>query len=141
MLALFVVRVVAQPLALVVRASFLPPFESWHSGVLPYEVLAGTQLAIVVWQARTAQRFMTGRVQPRARLGALMLTLGGAYFVAMLLRLLLGATVFSDRRWFASPVPTVFHLILATYLLLYGHFHFHYGGDAVDPKLNAKLWE
>ena len=39
----------------------------------------------------------------------------------MFLRLLLGATVLSDVRWFASPLPAFFHLVLATYLLIYTH--------------------
>jgi len=32
-----------------------------------------------------------------------------------------------DERWFASPVPTVFHLGLAAYLFVYGHLHARHG--------------
>jgi len=46
-LALFAVRVVAQPLSLVVHSAFLPPFESWHSGALPYGLLIASQVAIL----------------------------------------------------------------------------------------------
>jgi hypothetical protein len=42
----------------------------------------------------------------------------------MLVRLILGLTVLSGQRWFASPVPTLFHLVLAAYVLLFGHFHY-----------------
>jgi len=45
-LALFAVRVVAQPLSLVVHSAVLPPFESWHSGALPYGLLIASQVAI-----------------------------------------------------------------------------------------------
>ena len=127
-LALFIIRVIAQPIALLTSAPFLPPFESWHSDVLPYPVLVGAQLLIIAWFARTAWRFSRGEVIPRHRLGFWMLALGGIYFATMLLRLVLGLTVLSANRWFSSGLPTTFHLVLASYLLVYGHFHFRQGG-------------
>jgi hypothetical protein len=51
----------------------------------------------------------------------------GVYGMTMLTRLLLGATVLREVRWFASPVPTVFHLVLAGYLFIYGRVHYRYG--------------
>lgn len=39
---LFALRVIAQAVALVFPSDFLPAFESWHGGVLPYAVLLGT---------------------------------------------------------------------------------------------------
>lgn len=45
----------------------------------------------------------------------------------MLMRLLLGATILSESRWFTSPVPAIFHLGLAGYLLAYGLFHVRHG--------------
>ena len=127
LLALFVIRVIAQPIALLTSAPFLPPFESWHSGVLPYPALVCAQLLIIAWLARTAWRFTRGEVTPRYRLGVWMLALGGVYFATMLVRLVLGLTVMSTNRWFSSALPTVFHLVLASYLLVYGHFHFRRG--------------
>ena len=118
LLGLFTIRVVAQPIALRVDTPLLPRFESWHSGLLPYPLLVLTQVVILLWLARTAWTFTTGVVAPRSRLGVLMMAIGGVYFAAMVMRLLLGATVLTDARWFASPLPTVFHLVLATYLLL-----------------------
>jgi hypothetical protein len=52
---------------------------------------------------------------------------GALYFAAMAARIVLGLTVLSDRRWFASPIPTIFHLGLAGFVLLYGHFHYVHG--------------
>jgi hypothetical protein len=140
-LALFIIRVIAQPIALLTSAPFLPPFESWHSGVLPYPVLVGAQLLIIAWLARTAWRFSGGEVIPRYRLGFWMLALGGIYFATMLLRLVLGLTVLSTSRWFSSALPTTFHLVLASYLLVYGHFHFRHGtivrGSSPQPPLQS----
>ena len=132
LLGLFTIRVLAQPLALRVDAPLLPRFESWHSGLLPYPVLVLSQVTIILWLSRTAWMFTTGSVAPRFRLGVVMMALGGVYFAAMVIRLLLGATVLRDERWFASPLPTVFHLVLAAYLLLYGHFHWRYGSERRD---------
>jgi hypothetical protein len=130
LLALFIARVVAQPIALLTSAPFLPPFESWHSGVLPYPALVAAQLLIIAWFAWTAWRFSNGNVTPSRRLGISMLAFGGIYFATMLVRLVLGLTILSTNRWFSSILPTMFHLVLASYLLVYGHFHFRYGAIA-----------
>jgi len=121
---LFAFRVAAQPAALAFDR-LLPSFNSWDGGVLPYPVLLATQLVILGWLARTAWRFSTGRITPRPSIGRAALAIGGVYFGAMFLRLLLGATVLRDVRWFASPLPAFFHLVLATYLLVYGYCHVH----------------
>ena len=121
---LFAFRVAAQPAALAFDR-LLPSFSSWDGGVLPYPVLLVTQLVILGWLARTAWRFSTGRITPRPSIGRAALAFGGVYFGATSLRLLLGATVLGDVRWFASSLPAFFHLVLATYLLLYGYCHVH----------------
>jgi hypothetical protein len=134
LLALFVCRVVAQPLALVVHSALLPPFESWHSGALPYGVLLASQVLILAAAGWTAWRFSTGAVTPRRGVGLAAIVFGGVYFVGMVARLILGATVLSHVRWFASPVPTLFHLVLAGYVLLLGHFHYVHGGQPVPSR-------
>jgi hypothetical protein len=127
---LFAFRVVAQPLALVVDNDLLPPFESWHSAALPYRVLLASQVAILACLSWTAWRFTLGEPTPRRTLGAVALTVGGLYFAVMLVRLILGLTTLRGHRWFASPIPTVFHLVLAIFVLLYGHFHFVHAARA-----------
>ena len=121
---LFAFRVAAQPAALAFDR-LLPSFNSWDGGVLPYPVLLLAQLVILGWLVRTAWRFGAGGVTPRPRLGRAALAFGGVYFAVMFLRLLLGATTLSDVRWFASPLPAFFHLVLATYLVVYGYCHVH----------------
>lgn len=54
---------------------------------------------------------------------------GALYFLTMFARLVLGLTVYRGIRWFASYIPTVFHLVLASWLLLYGHYHYWYGSQ------------
>jgi hypothetical protein len=127
--ALFALRVFAQPLALVVESAWLPPFESWHSAALPYGLLLASQVAILLALGWTAWRFTTGDVAPRRAAGTLALILGTVYLLTMVTRLVLGLTALSHVRWFASPLPTVFHMVLAAYLLLYGRFHYVHGGS------------
>jgi hypothetical protein len=81
----------------------------------------------------TALRFTTDAVTPRRSIGVVAFAFGGLYFLAMLVRLVLGLTVLSHRRWFASPLPTAFHLVLAAYVLLYTRFHYVHG---VTPASN-----
>jgi hypothetical protein len=125
---LFAFRVVAQPLSLIVPVG-LPSFESWHSATLPYGVLVASQLLILMAMGWTNHRLGAGVLQPRRSIGFAALTFGGIYFAAMVARLALGLTVLSQSRWFASPVPTVFHLVLAGWLLVYGHFHLSFAAQ------------
>lgn len=139
LLGLFVVRVVAQPLALIIDTPLLPRFESWHSGVLPYPALVIAQFLIIAWFARTAARFGNGNVVPGHRRGGFFLLFASVYFLTMLTRLVLGLTIYRESRWFTSYIPTVFHLVLATWLLLYGHYHYRYGAlrEAQDPATRS----
>jgi hypothetical protein len=122
-LALFCFRVAAQLAAAVISLPFLPPFEAWHSGTLPYPVLVVSQVAIVAVYAWMARGIANGRTRPGARLGGWLLVLGGLYFALMVARLILGATLLSGSSWWHAPVPSAFHLVLAGFLIVAGHFH------------------
>ncbi len=127
LLTLFAVRVVAQPLALLVSAPFLPPFDSWYSGVVPYPLLLGSQVAILALLAVGARRVSSGAAPLRRRTGLILLFVGAVYFASMALRFILGMTILQEHAWFGRTIPAAFHLVLATYVLLYGHFQFRYG--------------
>ena len=132
LLALFAFRVAAQPAALVLP-SVLPPFEMWHSATVPYGLLLGSQLLILIVLGWTAWIFTFDRVSARRGLSVWLLILGSVYFIGMLLRLVLGFTLLRHVPWFASPIPTVFHLVLATFILMVGHFH-RYGDEAAPES-------
>ena len=60
--ALFVVGVVAQPLALVAPpGSLLPAFDSWDGGVLPYPLLLAFQVVILVWLGSSIRGMLSRR--------------------------------------------------------------------------------
>ena len=121
--AMFALRVAAQLVQYASPTRFLPPFEAWQGSGLAYPVLLASQLTILV-----AMAFGTGAVRRRARVrksvGRWLIVLGAVYFSSMSIRLVLGLTVLADLAWFAKPLPALFHLVLAGYVLTLGHYHF-----------------
>lgn len=123
LLGLFGFRIIAQWLQSRFALPFLPAFEHWQGSSLPYGVLFASQLLILLLFATIAWRFSNGRVAACPLVGAVMLCLGGVYFALMLGRLVLGLTVLSHSHWFASHLPALCHLLLVSFVLLVGHFH------------------
>lgn len=118
---LFGLRILAQPLSRLVPA--LPAFDAWHSGVLPYPALLLSQLGIATTMVVVNLRLVRGILASRPRLGGWLALLGTLYFAAMLLRLLLGQTVYAGSPWLDRPLPTLFHLVLATWMILLARYH------------------
>jgi hypothetical protein len=118
---LFALRIVAQPLSQ--RVPALPGFDAWHGGVLPYPALLLSQLAIAAMMVIVNLRLARGALVPRPHLGRWLGVLGTLYFSGMLLRLLLGQTLYPGSSWLDRPLPTLFHLVLAAWLLLLARYH------------------
>ena len=114
---------IAQLSLSVISLPFLPPFEAWYSGALPYPWLLASQFILIVLMAMVAWRFSRGTVMARKGWGQMLLGLGLVYFAVMLIRLVVGITGISDIVWFNRPIPSFFHLVLASYVILVGHFH------------------
>lgn len=121
--SLFVFRIVAQLVTLWLPVSFLPPFESWHSNVLPYPLLVLSQVLILGLMLRATVRIHTGRMSPQPETAKWFLIAGGVYGASMLARLALGLTALSESNWFSHWLPTLFHIVLASFLLVLGLFH------------------
>lgn len=129
---LFSFRVLAQFVQGWHPLPFLPSFESWQSGALPYEFLLAAQIVIMVACLTATWGFLAGSVVPSPRKGTIALTLGIIYFTLMLVRLIAGLTVATDHFWFRARLPTFFHLVLATFVILYGHFHSTFSRSSAD---------
>lgn len=127
--ALFILRVLCQLLQLVHPVSLLPPFESWHSGALPYGWLLCSQLAIITAFSLVVRGFFRRSTLPRRRVGRWLITFGSLYFGVMMVRLIAGLTIAGTHPWFGATIPAFFHLVLASFLLLCGHFHWIYGDE------------
>ena len=132
LLALFLVRVVAQPLAALTGWQWLPPFSAWQSGALPYLVLLATQLVIAAVMAAAAAGVTSGRTRPSRSTGLVLAAVAVLYGTVMGGRLILGFTVFRGHWWLDAPLPTVFHLGLTTFIAVYGHYHLR--GHAPAPS-------
>ena len=119
---LFCVRVASQLLQAKFSITFLPAFDAWHSGALPYTYLVIFQLIIIFIYGFICIQFSSGKVNPSKTTGIMFLSIGSVYLCAMIVRLLIGL-FFSSSTWFHAYLSIVFHYILALFLILVGVFH------------------
>ncbi len=123
LLGLFTLRVITQLLLTRFEFPFIPAFEQWHSAAMPYWLLLLSQIVILAVMVRVSLNFSRGSVASNRRLGVGLAVFGIIYLIIMLIRLLLGLTVFADSRWFTNWIPTFFHIVLACFVLLVATFH------------------
>lgn len=117
LLFLFCLRVTGQALVYFFSVSFLPPMETWYSGLMPYPYLLPTQLLIVFLYGKVCLDFSRGVgffANPRRRLGMGLLIFGSLYLVAMIVRLLI---------WQKHTIPIFFHGVLAGFVITVGLYH------------------
>jgi hypothetical protein len=123
LLCLFAFRVVAQLVQAWHPVDFLPPYAAWHSGAVPYGLLVGVQGVILAACLRIVWGVFKGTITPSTPKGKILNALGIIYLIGMCARLLVGLTIAPDHYWFSARLPTVFHLVLASFVILYGRFH------------------
>ena len=128
--ALFGLRVLAQAVQWAGPVPFLPPFDAWQGSGLPYPVLLASQLLIVALLARALLVMRSHSIKPASWKHRACFILGGAYFAAMALRLVAGLTFLSHVEWFVQSLPALFHLVLAAFVLLFGHYVYSAGRES-----------
>ena len=138
LLSLFLFRVAAQLLQFLHPVDLLPPFESWQSGALPYGWLLFSQLLIVAVFSRILMLFAKRTLVGDRKVGKWLLSTGATYGTIMAFRLVAGLTFASEVHWFAVKLPTLFHLVLASFLLTLGHFHYRFGHDRVTNRISLR---
>ena len=126
LLMLFSFRVLAQIIQSIYPVSFLPSFSAWHSDTLPYGLLLIAQFIIIGVGSLTVWRFKTQSVKESQQVGMLCLFLGAIYFIVMVFRLIAGFSFAADHHWFNSYLPTLFHIVLAIFVLIVGFYHTQY---------------
>ncbi len=129
---LFAFRVIAQLVQFVYPVNFLPPYAVWHSGALLYVELVAVQGLILLICVRIVWNVKNRTIIPSRRQGIILFTLGIIYLVSMCIRLIVGLTIAPDHFWFGATVPTVFHLVLASFVMFYGRFHCR-GSQSLSP--------
>lgn len=140
---LFALRVAAQWQQSVAPLPMLPPFQAWHSEALPYPLLLAAQFLILLLMTWTINAIHRGRLEANKAWGEGLVLLAGWYFALMCLRLTLGLTLLADYRWFSSHIPSLFHLILASFVWLVGQYHLQQGlrrGDVLMALRKMISW-
>ncbi len=123
LLSLFAFRVFAQALLTRFDIPLLPNFDRWHSGAMPYWMLAMAQIVILLIMLWVTFRFSQNRVIANPRFGKFLAVLGFSYLTAMVVRLILGLTIYPESRWFTNWISTSFHIVLANYVLAVASYH------------------
>ena len=132
---LFVLRVAAQLVQAVHKVPFLPPFEVWQGSTTPYPVLlefqAGTiaVLIVVLWSVKA------GAISPRPWKHQACFALGGIYFSVMAFRLIAGLTFLAEDEWFSKSIPALFHIVLASLILTFGHYLLTVGKGSANESV------
>ena len=124
LLALFVLRVAGQAMVAFYGVPWLPPMERWYSGLMPYEYLLPSQIALIVLTAKICADFTRRRgffVQPRRFFGAQWLWFGWVYLAVMLIRLAVQLAYAPG----APLIPIFFHWVLASFVIAVGLWHRH----------------
>lgn len=124
-LFLFCLRVVGQVLVAFCHVTFLPPMKEWYSGLMPYEYLLPSQIAIIIlfgkvcWDLGTAKGYFAKSQQ---KLGKLLYFFSIGYASFMVLRYIVHMTIHPDQRWFGGTIPIIFHIVLASFIFTYSRF-------------------
>ena len=117
LLSLFALRVSGQILVVGGVAPFLPPMHDWQSGLLPYPLLLASQILVLGVLATVCVQFSRAKgyfVRPRMWLATPLWIVGWIYAIGMVVRYAL------LRR---DVIPVVFHIVLASFLLVVAHHH------------------
>lgn len=120
---LFCLRVAGQLIQVVSPVEWLPPLPAWQGSKLPYTALLTSQLVIVFLMLRVVLRHASGSAEHRPRVGKWLLFWGAIYFLIMVVRLIIGLAGLSGHVWFHKPIPAIFHLVLASFVLLLAAYH------------------
>jgi hypothetical protein len=126
LLGLFAARVAGQLAVASGRAPFLPPMEQWQSGLLPYPALVAFQIVALVLLGMVCVHFSRGSgyfVRHRRWLGTPLWILGWIYAASMVMRYAAWMTLRPDQRWTGDLIPVIFHIVLATFLLVVADHH------------------
>lgn len=124
LVALFVLRVAAQLLQAIYPVEWIPAYEDWHSGVVPYPVLLAIQFCVIYLMSYTLHRARTRKIRPKKWKYVLCYACGTPYLSFMTFRWIAGMTFLADSSWFSRSLPAFFHIVLASFILVLG-FHIH----------------
>jgi hypothetical protein len=115
------VRVIGQLEVYLLSPAWLPPMETWFSGLLPYHLLLPAQIVLLVIMAAMAsnERLRNGSFATDHPGGASFLRVVALmYFAFMAGRLVLNVIDHGEEFWRHGAIPVAFHWVLALFLLV-----------------------
>jgi hypothetical protein len=134
---LFAMRVLGQAVQFWTTVPWLPSFESFQGGGLPYWVLLSAQVLILGFMARHSCQVQQGRVEPRRERGRVLLWVGGTYLAGSLGRMAIGL-VPGAPRWYRVWIPGAFHVVLAGYVVTLAAYHLRLSDPTPPPHRRAR---
>ncbi|HWI02249.1 MAG TPA: hypothetical protein VNT52_00210, partial [Acidimicrobiales bacterium] len=102
---MFLGRVLVQLAQYFHPVDFLPGFEEWQSGALPYAVLVALQVAIIAVQLRVIGAVSRGRCLLGAQWRRAVSVFAIIYLAVMAFRLTAGLTFATDGGWLDARLP------------------------------------
>ena len=119
LLAAFASRVLGQVYVGLYAPDWLPTWEEWYSGLLPYPALLPVQILMLMAMAvvntdysRGCGRFIVESDTLRRGLRIV----AAIYAAVMILRYGLTMILRPELRWFGGTIPIFFHWVLAGYI-------------------------
>lgn len=137
LLFLFILRVVGQVLVAFFGVGFLPLMEEWYSGLIPYPILLVSQILIIILLAKVCMDFTIARglfTEPRNLFRKPALIFGCLYFLSMVARYIIRMSLLPEERWTGGTIPIVFHLVLASYVIVFSLYHISTGKQRGETR-------
>ena len=134
---LFLGRVAGQVVVGLWAPAWLPPFDEWDSGLIPYPLLLLAQAVILVLQTKVCADFARGAgpfVRPRPLAARRLRIFAYVYVSVMALRYVVTMWLRPEDRWLTGTIPIWFHFVLAGFLLILCRFHLRLPPDERDPS-------
>ena len=124
---LFALRVIGQVVVLLAAPGWLPPMDRWN--LMPYRLLLPIQLLFLavmswIWIGLLADDGFVA--EPRRGFGLFVVGLSVVYAGSMVVRYAVRMWRRPAERWFGGAIPIVFHVVLASFVFVYGIFHASY---------------
>lgn len=119
---LFILRVLGQLVQELHPVAWLPSIEAWQGSSIPYHWLLIFQLLIIgalIYLCRGVKR---QSITPNIVRGKALRGFAVVYGGCMLARLIVGSLNISSSAWFHKPIPALFHVLLASALMLFAKY-------------------
>jgi hypothetical protein len=114
---LFVIRVFCQAIQRWWPQHWLPEFEKFQGSNVPYQVLLGAQILIILLMVHFSLQVQRRTFSPTHRAAKVLTWFGSIYMLGSVLRIGVGLLVPTAPPWFSTWIPATLHLVLAGYVL------------------------